>query len=75
VNRIHPSTHAAAATGSDDQRLMRAVATLAHTHRTTGNDWLHRLTISKSAEAVARLKLATCGYRVRYDRTDPRSVW
>jgi hypothetical protein len=57
------------------ERLRRAMGTLLHTHRSTGVDWLHALTASKAHEAVARIKLESCGYHVRFDRTNPRSVW
>jgi len=58
-----------------DRRLERAMATLKHTGTTSPNAWTRTLCRSKFTEAAARAKLATCGYRVRYDRADPRSVW
>ena len=57
------------------ERLTRALGTLEHTASTTGVDWLERTCRAKVREARAHLKLASCGYRVRFDRTDPRRVY
>jgi len=60
---------------SDVARLDRAMAALRFTARNSPHAGLRRLALMKYWEAAAQSKLATCGYRVRYDRTDPRSVY
>ena len=56
-------------------RLARSVEALRFTARHSEHAWLRRLALVKYWEGAAAQKLASCGYRVRYDRTDSRSVW
>ena len=56
-------------------RVSRAMATLKSTGQRTEVPWLRSLCQRKWWEAASIEKLASCGYRVRYDRTDPRRVW
>ena len=56
-------------------RLARSVEALRFTARHSEHAWLRRLALVKFWEAAAAQKLVTRGYRVRFDRTDPRSIW
>ena len=56
-------------------RASRAMATLRFTGTRTTHTWLRDLCQSKYVEIAANQKLASCGYRVRFDRTNPRSIW
>ena len=56
-------------------RVSRAVEALRFTARHNPHPWLRKLALMKYWEAAAAQKLAMCGYRVRFDRTDPRSIW
>ena len=60
---------------SRDDRLARAVEALRFTARHSEHAWLRRLALVKYWEGAAAQKLASCGYRVRYDRTNPRGIW
>ena len=53
-------------------RVTRAMAALRFTGERTTNAWLARLCKTKFKEAASAQKLDSCGYRVRFDRTDPR---
>lgn len=69
VGTIHTSTTRSV---GDSARLDRALAALKFTARNAEHPWLRRLALMKHWEAAARQKLVSGGYRVRFDRTDPR---
>ena len=68
MNRVNDSTTLSVG------RVTRAMAALRFTGERTTNAWLARLCKAKFTEAAAIHKLDASGYRVRFNRTDPRSV-